>query len=127
MSRNILILTTSSPRYSGNNAALFLKNLYQRLAAISEFKLLILASDSSRVGPADSDRQQGKNPCEVSDMKTDGNTVSWTYVCKTEGGEMTGKGKITYHGDRFDGQVTMDYMGMTMVTKMSGRRTGPCQ
>jgi len=70
--------------------------------------------------------QQGGS-CTVSDVKTSGNTVSWTVVCKTQGGEMKGKGKITYHGDRFEGESTAEMMGMVMVTKMTGRRTGPCK
>ena len=40
---------------------------------------------------------------------------------------MKSKGKITYHGDRFEGEMTTEHMGMVMVTEMSGRRTGPCQ
>jgi hypothetical protein len=64
--------------------------------------------------------------CKISDMKTVGSTVSWTVVCKDPNGDMKGNGTITYHGDRFEGQVTMEYAGMTMVTELSGKRTGPC-
>ena len=70
--------------------------------------------------------QQGGS-CTVSDVKTSGNTVSWSVVCKTQGGEMKGKGKITYQGDRFTGDSIVEMMGMEMVTEMSGRRTGACQ
>jgi hypothetical protein len=75
---------------------------------------------------------QNNNPsqpgnCTVSDVQTSGNTVSWTVVCKTEGGEMKGKGKITYQGDSFMGESTSEMMGMVIVTEMSGKRTGPCQ
>ena len=69
----------------------------------------------------------GQDNCKVSDMKTVGDTVSWTVVCKEPSGEMKGSGKITYHGDRFEGEVNMDMAGMSMVTEMSGKRTGPCQ
>lgn len=69
----------------------------------------------------------GHDDCKVSDMKTIGSTVSWTVTCSGQAGDMKGKGKITYHGDRFEGQMTMEHMGMVMVTEMSGRHTGPCQ
>jgi hypothetical protein len=69
--------------------------------------------------------QQGN--CKVSDVQTNGNTVSWTMVCKTEGGEMKSTGKITYQGDSFKGESTSEMMGMVMVAEMSGKRIGPCQ
>ena len=71
--------------------------------------------------------QQGSGSCTVSDVKTSGNTVYWSVVCKTGGGEMKGKGKITYQGNQFQGESTTEMMGMVMVTEMSGRRTGPCK
>ncbi|BBO80596.1 DUF3617 domain-containing protein [Desulfosarcina ovata] len=69
----------------------------------------------------------GQEDCTITDMQTVGSTVSWTMQCNTQGGAMTGKGKITYHGDRFDGEMKTETMGMVMITKMSGKRTGPCK
>ncbi|BBO67520.1 lipoprotein [Desulfosarcina alkanivorans] len=69
----------------------------------------------------------GQDNCKVSDIKTVGNTVSWTITCNGQAGEMKGKGKITYQGDRFEGRISMDMAGRVMVTEMKGRRTGPCQ
>ena len=68
----------------------------------------------------------GQDGCKVSDMKTVGSTVSWTVTCNEQAGNMKGKGKITYYGDRFEGEMTTEHMGMVMVTEMSGKRTGPC-
>lgn len=76
--------------------------------------------------PQNNDPNQQGN-CTVSDVQTNGNTVSWTMVCKTEGGEMKSKGKITYQGDSFTGESTSEMMGMVMVSEMSGKRIGPCQ
>jgi Protein of unknown function (DUF3617) len=75
------------------------------------------------------DNSPGQENCKISDMKTVGSTVSWTMSCSAQGGDMTGKGKITYHGDRFEGEVSVEYpaTGIVMVTEMTGRRTGPCQ
>ena len=69
----------------------------------------------------------GQESCKVSDVKTVGNTVTWTLTCSGQGGNMQGKGKITYNGTSFEGEVTTETMGMVMVTQMTGRRTGPCQ
>ena len=69
----------------------------------------------------------GQEDCKVSDIKTIGSTVSWSVTCGEQAGNMKSKGKITYQGDRFEGEMTTTHMGMVMVTEMSGRRTGPCQ
>ena len=69
----------------------------------------------------------GQEDCTVTDMRTVGSTVSWAVTCNGQGGQMTGKGKIPYHGDRFEGEMTTEHMGMVMVTEMQGRRTGACQ
>lgn len=75
------------------------------------------------------DNSSGKDNCTVSEMKTVGDTLSWTVICKEATGELKGKGQITYHGDRFEGEVSAEFpgTGMVMVTEMTGRRTGPCQ
>ena len=65
--------------------------------------------------------------CKVSDLKTVGDTVSWMVTCSGQAGNMQSKGRITYHGDRFEGEMTTEHMGMVMVTEMQGKRTGPCQ
>jgi len=36
--------------------------------------------------------------CTISDYKIEGNTVTWTLKCSTQGGEMNGTGRITYMG-----------------------------
>jgi hypothetical protein len=69
----------------------------------------------------------GQENCKVSDVTTVGNTVTWTLTCSGQGGTMQGKGKITYSGTSFEGEMTTETMGMVMVTQMTGRRTGPCQ
>lgn len=72
---------------------------------------------------------KGKNEtdCTMKDVKTEGNTVSWTAVCK----EATSRGKITYAGDTYDGvtESTMKQDGkdMTIKTTMKGKYVGPCQ
>ncbi len=71
---------------------------------------------------------KGKNEtdCTVKDVKTEGNTVNWTVVCK----EATSKGKITYAGTTYEGvtESTMKQGGkdMTIKTTMKGKYIGPC-
>ncbi|GAB6905272.1 conserved exported hypothetical protein [Desulfosarcina cetonica] len=69
----------------------------------------------------------GQADCKVVEMKIVDNTVNWTMVCNGQGGQMTSKGTITYQGDRFEGQMTTETMGMTTLAKMSGKRIGDCQ
>ena len=40
--------------------------------------------------------QQPGQECKITDVKVDGNTVTWTIKCTTQGGEMKGTGKTTY-------------------------------
>lgn len=69
--------------------------------------------------------------CQVVDMNTQGNTVSWQVACDQDGQKMTASGKMTYHGDHFEGAiktVMLDQDGnMTMTTEVKGKRVGPCQ
>ncbi|GEM_PF-287073 len=64
--------------------------------------------------------------CTMKNQKIDGNTVSWTVVCK----DTTGTGTITYAGDTFNGQMESSTRieGKEMKTKMAmiGKRLGPC-
>ena len=71
--------------------------------------------------------QTAESGCTIKDMKTQGNTVTWTVVCK----EATSTGKITYAGTTMDGVIeTMVKTGgqtMTMKSTMKGKRIGPCK
>jgi len=67
-----------------------------------------------------------KSDCRMTDMKSEGNTVSWTVTCS----DSVSKGKVTYAGSTFDGtmETTMNHGGKTMQmkNKMNGKRIGPC-
>ena len=66
--------------------------------------------------------------CKVSDIRVEGDTVSWKVVCSGKNGAMEGTGEITYHGDTMEG--TMDLVitgaGMKIKNTISGKRIGPC-
>jgi hypothetical protein len=76
--------------------------------------------------PVPQNNQPGQ-ACRVSDMKTKGNTVTWTMVCSNPAGKMTGKGKVTYQKESMSGTMTMEGPGMQMISKFSGHRLGPCK
>jgi len=73
--------------------------------------------------------QRAESGCTVKDMKTQGNTVTWTVVCKE--GMSKSTGKVTYTGSTMDGVVetTVKAGGQTMMMKstMKGKRIGPCK
>ena len=71
--------------------------------------------------------QTAESGCTIQDVKTQGNTITWTVVCK----EAMSTGKVTYAGTTMDGVVetTVKTGGQTMTMKsmMKGKRIGPCK
>jgi len=65
--------------------------------------------------------------CTVSDVSVSKNTVSWTVVCSEETGQTTGRGKVTYRGDSFEGRVELESQGMDMTMTLHGKRLSKCQ
>ena len=67
--------------------------------------------------------------CTIKDMKTQGDTVTWTVVCRE--GMSTSKGKVTYAGTTMEGAiettVKTNEQTMTMKSTMKGKRIGPCK
>jgi hypothetical protein len=69
--------------------------------------------------------------CNIIDMNTKGNTVTWDMECAQQGQNMHSTGKMVYYGDRFEG-TTNTKMGpqsgnMTIITVVKGKRIGGCQ
>ena len=66
--------------------------------------------------------------CEITSRKIVGNTVSWTMECRSKEGITIMNGKITYKGDRFDGEIKIKTPdGMEMTQHISGKRIGECK
>jgi len=67
--------------------------------------------------------------CKMTQTKVVGNTVTWTVLCKGQGGNMKGTGKITYSGNSFKGTIKMSMIGenMEMICHISGHRIGDCK
>jgi len=73
--------------------------------------------------------QTAESGCTIKDMKTQGNTVTWTVVCRE--GMSTSKGKVTYAGTTMEGAiettVKTNEQTITMKSTMKGKRIGPCK
>lgn len=73
----------------------------------------------------------GSQGCEITDMKTKGNTVTYTMECGQQGAKMKSTGRITFNGDTFEGstQTVMgpEAGGMTITTVIMGKRIGACK
>jgi hypothetical protein len=74
---------------------------------------------------------QQDQTCQITDTKTVGNEASWKMKCQSQGSLISGTGKITYKGDRFDGviQIRMQPAGaepMKVTQHIQGRFMGGC-
>ena len=72
--------------------------------------------------------QEANQECQVTDIKTSGDTVSWKIVCSGQNGGMEGTGEVTYKGDTMEGTMDMVIQGagMQVKNKISGKRIGDC-
>lgn len=74
--------------------------------------------------------QNHQSDCKVSSMHHSGNTVRWSVVCHTGGGETHGMGRATYSGNSMHGMMTIDSNAdghaMHMTGRTTGRYLGPC-
>jgi len=68
--------------------------------------------------------------CKITDMKTNGNKVTYTMECNQQGMKIKSTGEMTFSGDSFAG-TTQTHMGpesggMTVKTVIEGKRVGNC-
>jgi hypothetical protein len=72
--------------------------------------------------------QKKDDNCQVSDVKTSGNKVSWKVRCINEGKVMTGHGESTHERDRYHGYMQMrgevDGQTMDMKNTYNARKIG---
>jgi hypothetical protein len=76
--------------------------------------------------------QQGQD-CTVRDQKVNGNTVTWTMHCRAQERTIEGQGKITYKGERYDGEMNAKLISTDNASPpvsykytMQGQRLGAC-
>jgi hypothetical protein len=64
--------------------------------------------------------------CTISNLQRSGNKVTWDTQC-TGRTAMTGRGEITYDSpDSYTGEIKFTAEGMTMTTRLSGKKIGEC-
>jgi hypothetical protein len=73
--------------------------------------------------------------CQITGTKTQGNEASWKMKCRSQINLITGSGKITYKGDRFDGIIHIRMQQaeaepqaapMKLTQHIQGRYSGKC-
>jgi hypothetical protein len=65
--------------------------------------------------------------CDIKDLKTSSDQVSWAMTCKSPQGPVASTGKMFYQGDTAHGEVEVNTQGMLMTSKMTGKRLGDCK
>lgn len=72
--------------------------------------------------------QNASQECQITNVATNGDTISWDIVCGGQGGQMEGSGEVTYHGNTMEGNMVMAISGtnMQITNTISGRRIGNC-
>jgi len=69
--------------------------------------------------------------CQVTDSKSDSNSMQWSISCDNEGVVMTGDGQAQSTGDSITGgmSITGNYNGQNfeLNTKWQGKRIGECK
>ncbi len=71
---------------------------------------------------------EASKECKITDIKQNGDAISWKIVCSGKNGEMEGTGKVIYKGDTMTGEMDMVIKGAGMHIKntISGKRIGKC-
>lgn len=68
--------------------------------------------------------------CTVTDMTTNGNTITYTMTCDQQGMVIKSTGRLTFKGDVFEGSTQTDMGpqagGMKITTTVKGKRIGKC-
>ena len=65
--------------------------------------------------------------CKTLKNEIKGNSVSWKIECSSAGGVATSEGTMSYSGSTARGEIQSSTQGMTMMSKITGRRTGSCK
>ncbi len=71
-------------------------------------------------------KQPGQE-CDIKDLQTSKDNVTWAMTCKTPRGPVASTGKMFYNGDTANGEVKINAEGMLMSSKLSGKRLGDCE
>lgn len=80
------------------------------------------------------DTAQPGQDCQTRSTQVQGNTVTWSTVCRTPEGTVESQGRITYQGERYQGTMDATMTGkgspgqpIRYKYNMEGRRLGACK
>lgn len=62
--------------------------------------------------------------CRMSNYKIDVNVITWLLKCDNESTD--GSGRITFHGDTYQGVIKLKTDGMEITQTLTGTRIGKC-
>jgi len=65
--------------------------------------------------------------CKISDVDIKGDTVKWHEECDSPEGKVIVDGEIVYNGDSYSGVINIKQGNMNIISKISGKRIGPCK
>jgi hypothetical protein len=105
------VTTTLNPKSSGSHNTCFTP------------AMVALGNSPEKTLREGTEKSTTKSGCTLKDFKVDGNTVSMTQVC----GARTLVVSSTYSADAFDTVATSTEAGVSMATRMKGRRIGDCK
>lgn len=66
-----------------------------------------------------------KSDCKISDLKTTGNTVSYSISCPSQ--KMTGKAEFTFSDTSYQGTMSVKIDEQSMTQKYAGQHLGACE
>jgi hypothetical protein len=71
---------------------------------------------------------QPDQQCEIANMTTTGNTITYDMVCAAQGNTMKAHSTITYSKDQMQGSMTatMEPSNMSVSYTLTGKRIGDC-
>jgi hypothetical protein len=71
---------------------------------------------------------QPDQQCEIANMNTTGNTITYDMVCAGQGNIMKAHSSITYNKNQMQGSMmaTMEPSNMSMTYTLTGKRIGDC-
>jgi hypothetical protein len=68
--------------------------------------------------------------CKIENLKTSGDTISYTATCSAGGTTTVSKAEIVYHGTSMNGTIATEMTGgptaMNMTYRLKGKRIGNC-
>lgn len=75
--------------------------------------------------------QQQKDDCELKDVKSEGNRVTWSVECHKKN-SLKGSGTMVFSGGSYEGTINMEMTDpqrgpMKIITHIRGRRIGDCK